>query len=80
MPEVKPNTTGNGIYSINLPNRIIPINIRKTPDNNVAINNPDKPYCNDTGYKITTNAAVGPETLKRDPPVRAITKPAIIAV
>ena len=29
---------------------------------------------------MTTNAAVGPEILKRDPPVNAIIIPAIIAV
>lgn len=80
MPEVKPNTTGNGIYSINLPNRINPINTRNMPDSNVAISNPDNPYCNDTGYKITTKAAVGPETLNFEPPVNAIMKPDIIAV
>ena len=80
MPDVKPNTTGKGIYSINLPNRINPINTRNIPDSNVAISSPDNPYCNDTGYKITTNAAVGPETLNLEPPVNAMIKPPIIAV
>ena len=58
----------------------MPINIKNMPESKVAINRPDKPNCIETGYKITTKAAVGPETLKREPPVSAITKPAIIAV
>jgi hypothetical protein len=32
------------------------------------------------GARITTNAAVGPETCTRDPPSSAITKPPTIAV
>ena len=33
---------------------------------------PPRPYCWTMGSRITTKAAVGPETLKREPPLRAI--------
>ena len=46
----------------------------------VATSRPASPNCCDTGYRITTKAAVGPDTLKREPPVRAITIPATAEV
>ncbi|CNU27774.1 Uncharacterised protein [Salmonella enterica subsp. enterica serovar Bovismorbificans] len=80
IPEVKPNVTDTGIYSINRPSLARPKRIRKKPDISVATSRPARPNCCDTGYKITTNAAVGPETLKREPPVSAITIPATAEV
>ncbi len=38
----------------------------------VHSSSPPRPNCWVIGNRITTNAAVGPETLKREPPVRAI--------
>src|SRR5574344_798092 len=53
---------------------------RKTPLIKLATHKPAGPKVWATGYKITTKAAVGPETLKREPPVNEITKPATSAV
>jgi hypothetical protein len=46
----------------------------------VAMNRPPMPYCWTIGSRMTTKAAVGPDTLNRDPPVNAMTTPATIAV
>ena len=80
IPQVKPKVTGNGIYSIKRPKRNNAINTKMRPESNVAIKRPLSPNCWVTGYRITTKAAVGPDILKREPPVSAITIPAIIAV
>ena len=80
IPQVKPSVTGRGMYSISRPNRDKAMMTKIIPESRVAISNPLSPNCWVTGYKITTNAAVGPEILKRDPPVNAITIPATIAV
>ena len=80
IPDVKPNVTDTGIYSIRRPKRARPKRIRNIPDMSVATSRPASPNCCDTGYRMTTKAAVGPDTLKRDPPVRAITIPATAEV
>ena len=63
MPEVKPSVTGSGMYSISRPRRASPISSRNTPEISVATSRPARPNCCETGYRITTKAAVGPETL-----------------
>ena len=80
MPDVKPSVTGSGIYSISRPKRNSAISTKIIPESNVAISRPLKPNCWVTGNKITTKAAVGPEILKRDPPVNAMIIPATMAV
>ncbi|MNM97313.1 hypothetical protein D3C81_1098140 [compost metagenome] len=63
IPEVKPSVTERGIYSISRPKRANPMSTKNSPESRVAINRPERPNCCETGYKITTKAAVGPETL-----------------
>ena len=80
IPDVNPRVTGSGMYSISRPKRNSAISTKIIPENNVAISRPLRPNCWVTGNKITTKAAVGPEILKRDPPVSAIIIPATMAV
>ncbi|GAB7196901.1 hypothetical protein OS31_33750 [Dickeya oryzae] len=63
IPDVKPSVTGNGMYSISRPSRHSPISSKKTPESRVATSSPERPNCCDTGLRMTTNAAVGPDTL-----------------
>ncbi len=54
--------------------------IKITPAIAVHNSRPPTPNCWVMGSKMTTNAAVGPDTLKRDPPKSAITEPPINTV
>ena len=50
------------------------------PAMSVAVSSPCRPNSAMIGARITTNAAVGPETCTREPPSSAMTPPAIMAV
>ncbi|MNT33524.1 hypothetical protein D3C72_1694570 [compost metagenome] len=54
--------------------------IRIIPAIKVHSSNPPTPNCWVMGSSITTKAAVGPDTLKREPPVSAISGAATSAV
>jgi len=80
MPAVNPVVTGYGTYSMNCPMPAAPITKRITPATRVATSRPPRPNRAAMGARITTKAAVGPETWTADPPRSAMTKPATIAV
>jgi len=80
MPAVKPVVTGCGTNWISRPRPAIPINTRSTPAIIEAISSPARPKRAAIGDKITTKAAVGPDTLAREPPNNAVSPPATIAV
>ncbi len=80
MPAVKPVVTGCGMNWIRRPRRKRPIATRSTPAIPPATNRPSRPWRTRMGARITTNAAVGPLTWKREPPRTATTRPATIAV
>jgi hypothetical protein len=60
--------------------RARPIAIKSRPAISVARSKPPKPKRRAIGERMTTKAAVGPETWTRDPPRRAMSAPATIAV
>ncbi len=80
MPPVKPRVTDSGIYSMKRPRRSRASPTSNSPAITEANSSPARPYCWAMGKRITTKAAVGPDTLKREPPARAIRKPAMTAV
>src|SRR5207244_1355411 len=79
MPFVKPTTTGRGMNLTAVPRPVAPKNNRKTPANNVHMNNPSTPYLATIPNTTTTNAPVGPPICVEDPPKAEIAKPATIA-
>ena len=80
MPAVNPVVTGYGMNWIRRPRRARPIAVSSTPAISVASIRPPGPKRSTTGSRITTNAAVGPDTCTREPPSAPITAPATIAV
>ncbi len=80
IPAVKPAVTGSGMNWINLPIRAAPNPISITPAIIVATIRPPSPKRCTIGTRMTTKAAVGPDTCIRDPPSAAMMAPATIAV
>jgi hypothetical protein len=54
--------------------------MRIMPASSPLSSNPPRPNLAVIGTRMTTNAAVGPETLKREPPLSEMTMPATMAV
>ena len=65
---------------MNCPIPAAPIAKRITPAASVATSSPPRPNRAAMGARITTKAAVGPDTWTADPPSSATTKPATMAV
>jgi hypothetical protein len=80
IPAVNPVVTGKGTNSTSRPMPLTPIRTRRTPAIAVATSRPPSPNRDATGTSTATKAAVGPVTWTRDPPRRAVTVPATIAV
>ena len=80
MPAVKPVVTGWGMNWMSRPSRKSPIAMRISPAIAPATRRPLIPKRDTMGARITTNAAVGPVTWKRDPPSKGTIAPATIAV
>jgi hypothetical protein len=80
MPAVKPVVTGYGTNSIMRPMRSMPMANSNTPAISVASASPPMPKRCEIGDRITTKAAVGPDTWNREPPSSGIRPPATIAV
>ena len=60
--------------------RATAIEMRRSPASTEATSKPPRPKRWATGESTTTNAAVGPETWTREPPRRAMSAPATMAV
>ena len=80
MPAVKPVVTGYGTNSMKRPRRMTPMAKRMAPAMSVASSRPPTPKRWEMGARITTNAAVGPDTCTREPPRRGMRPPATMAV
>jgi hypothetical protein len=80
IPAVKPVVTGWGMNWISRPMRSAPMPSRISPASIVASSRPAIPSRAAIGASTTTNAAVGPETLCREPPRSAMTAPPTMAV
>ena len=80
IPAVKPVVTGCGMNSTNRPSRAAPIPTSRRPAIRPAVSSPESPKRETIGARTTTKAAVGPVTWNFEPPVRAATEPATIAV
>ncbi len=80
IPAVNPVVTGCGMNWINRPRRNTPNAKRINPARSDAVIKPPSPCVWLIGPSSTTNAAVGPETLTREPPATAMIAPATMDV
>ncbi|GAB1459214.1 hypothetical protein MASR2M50_09880 [Thauera sp.] len=80
MPLVKPITTDSGMKRIMLPRRSAPMANSSTPDIIVAMSRFCTPWSTTIAYTMGMKAPVGPPICTREPPRKAIRKPATIAV